>query len=219
MENENSNYRVSDNRKRKLRDEKNYFKPILQMLKDNGGELGSSQDISELLPKYSDFTEDEINYSEITDKGNNYHPSWFGRNFALINLREAGMVEVVRGRDIKLTPLGQSLDLNKLDSDRDIYSKTVSYWKKKNAERKNRKVEARALMPSSGIEEDDMDNNVSVDDSWMQDVLEKVKSLSWQEFERFCRGLLKVLKFDIDNLKGQRYSGDFGIDGFGYKNR
>ena len=82
MEEMSSVFKIDDNRKRMLRDEKLYFKPILKMLKDNGGELASSQDISDLLPKYTDFTEDEVNYSEITKKGNNYHPSWFGRNFA-----------------------------------------------------------------------------------------------------------------------------------------
>ena len=218
MKEMDSDFKINDNRKRMLRDEKLYFKPILKMLKDNGGELASSQDINDLLPKYTDFTEDEVNYSEITKKGNNYHPSWFGRNFALVNLREAGLIDVVRGRDIKLTPLGQSFDIDALDLNRDIYAKTAPYWEKKNAERKL-KLESKN-QPTEEIsdnDEDDSVDDVAVDDSWVQEILDKVKSLSWQEFERFCRGLLKAMKFDIDDLKGQKLSGDFGIDGFGYK--
>ena len=65
-----NNYTLSDERKHAVRQEKNYYIPILKILKDHGGEVSSYDELTELLPEYTDFTSDELNYSEVTDKGN-----------------------------------------------------------------------------------------------------------------------------------------------------
>ena len=67
-----------------------------------------------LLPSYSDFTEEDINYSKITNKGNKYVPYWFGRNLAMKNLQMAGFITYSRNEPIMLTPKGDfDIDPNK----------------------------------------------------------------------------------------------------------
>ncbi len=212
---------MTPERKSIVRNERYYFKPILQMLQDNGGELQDVTQIGRLLPQYSDFTEDEINYSEITNKGNKYIPYWFGRNFALKNLQIAGYLTYSRVDPIRLTQEGLSLNLDAIDFDRDIYSKTKEYWSKKAEERHEKlakRVEQYTQHPNNEQPEDE--DNTTEQEAEIQDyksaILEKVKSLDPIKFEAFARGLLKKMGFDMDPNKGIRASGDGGIDGFAY---
>lgn len=210
---------MTPERKREIREPKNYLKPILQMLQENGGELSDTSQIGRLLPSYSTITEDDMNYSEITPKGNKYTPYLFGRNFALKNLQIAGYLTYSRNEPIKLTPEGLELDLESFDVDRDVYSKTTVYWEKKNAERHERQRQQAAIQ-SDGVEIDgnnnDEDTEFDEDQDYKNRILDKVKSLDPIKFEQFARGLLSKMGFEIDPIKGITASGDNGIDGFAY---
>ncbi len=206
---------ISQDRIKELRNERNYFVPIINMLQENGGELEGISQIDKLITTHTSFTEEEINYSKITEKGNKYTPYWFGRNFALKNLSLAGYITYGRNMPIKLTNEGLNLDVNSFDFDRDIYAKTESYWKKKAEERRQK------IANSISVQDHDESDAVTaisneVDQSWRDDILESVKSLDPFKFEQFSRGLLKRMGFDIDSIKGIRKSGDGGIDGFAY---
>lgn len=89
------------------------------MLQENGGELSDIAQIGRLIPSYTDFTEDDMNYSEITSKGNKYRPYWFGRNFALKNLQIAGYLTYSRNEPVKLTP-----ELAAIDHEIDLHNIT-----------------------------------------------------------------------------------------------
>ena len=214
-----NNYTLSDERKHAVRQEKNYYIPILKILKDHGGEVSSYDELTELLPEYTDFTSDELNYSEVTDKGNVNHYHWFGRNLATRDLQIAGLVEHDRGKDIKLTSKGQNIDIDKLDIERDILDIIRPIKNKENQRRKMEKVKAQSSKDGLMISDSDLDSsNTSVyaDDTWKEIILDRVYGLSPKEFESFCRGLLRKMGFELDTIKGIAYSGDFGIDGFGY---
>lgn len=210
---------MTPERKREIREPKNYVKPILQMLQENGGELSDISQIGRLIPSYTDFTEDDMNYSEITPKGNKYTPYWFGRNFALKNLQIAGYLTYSRNEPVKLTPEGLSLNLEDFDVDKDVYSKTASYWEKKNTERHERQKQQSMLesnVSESYSEDAAQDSNIDEEQDYKTQILDRVKSLDPIKFEQFARGLLSKMGFDIDPIKGITASGDNGIDGFAY---
>lgn len=201
---------------RQLRDEKNFFGPILKMLQENGGELESISQIDKLIPVYTSFTDDDVHYSKITEKGNKFVPYWFGRNFALKNLQVAGYITYGRGLPVKLTVDGLGINVDSLDLERDIYTKTMPYWNKKAQERKEKRNAASATVESENDHEDMVALNEDANQEWRSAILDSIKNLDPYKFEQFSRGLLKKMGFDIDPVKGIRRSGDGGIDGFAY---
>lgn len=209
---------MTPERKREVREPENYIRPILQILQENGGELEDISQIGRLLPSYSNFTEDELNYSETTSKGNIYTPYRFGRNFALKSLQIAGYITYSRNEPIKLTPEGLSLNLNNFDIERDINTKTRPYWEKKNIERKERyRQKGQASIEASDLDEPSSSNEaIDIQQDYKTYILDKVKALEPIKFERFARGLLQKMNLEIDPIKGIAASGDNGIDGFAY---
>ena len=188
------------------------------MLQDNGGELEISQ-INRLLPSYMDITEDEINYSEISKKGNKYTPFLIGRNFAIVNLKIAGFITPhLRTEPIMLTQEGLSVDIDNLDLERDVFAKTESYWQKKKEERRQKHLQG--LSSQEGISDEDYlaeDTEAEAgDQDYKSMILDKVKTLNPIKFEKFARGLLQKMGFEVDPVKGIVASGDGGIDGFAY---
>jgi len=207
---------ITNERKKALRDEKNFIKPILKMLQDNGGELSLSG-IDTKIVNYTDFTEDEIKCTILSDKGNHYTPYYFGRNFALKNLQLAGFLNYSRNNPVKLTQLGLNADVEKLDLDADIYSKTLPYWDKKKKERRERKKkeqQSQKILDNDTM--DKQDNPFEADTAWRTEILNRVKALEPSKFESFSRGLLNRMGFEIDPVKGIPVSNDGGIDGFAY---
>lgn len=207
---------MTPEQKRKLRDERRYIKPILKMLQDNGGELQDTSQIDRLLPSYSDLTEEDINYSEITNKGNKYVPYWFGRNFAMKNLQMAGFLTYSRNEPITLTPKGVSAEIAQIDIDRDIYQANAPLWEAKRRARQQKHIETQQPFEDNELENTVVENVTDGTDDYKTYILEKVKSLDPIKFEQFARGLLKKMGFDIDPNKGIKASGDGGIDGFAY---
>ncbi len=207
---------VSQETVRKLNEEYNFFKPVLKILQDNGGELDSYSQLDKLMPQYSEFTEEEINFKKTSRKGNDYTPYHFGRNFAIKNLSIAGYLTYSRNAPIKLTQKGLDANIELLDIEKDILEVVKPYWDKKKKEAKNNKN----LSEVDSGEDEDKENSLRKkyqnDLEWQNEILNKVKSLEWDKFESFCRGLLTKMGFEIDSIKGIRKSNDGGIDGFGY---
>ena len=198
-----------------LRESKNFVKPILQMLQDNGGELSGFSQIDKLMPQYTDVTDTDMNYFKISDKGNKYTPYHFGRNFAVKNLEIAGFLTYSRNTPIVLAQKGIDADVTSLNIEKDIYDLTKSYWDKKHEEAKQRKLNSNYI----NVIQDNKDTIEPVyqdDQEWRDYILNKVKTLDPYKFESFCRGLLNKMGFEIDSVKGIKKSGDNGIDGFAY---
>lgn len=202
---------VTKERVKYIRESRNFAVPILKILQDNGGELSEIQELDRFLPNYTDITEDEINYSKITSRGNKYTPYLFGRNFAVRNLEVAGLVVHKKGSSVKLTQSGYDADVNDIGLTDSIYDKTATYWKNKIKENR-----AARSAPSEGRRESDDESGNETDQEWRAEILDKVKSLDAYKFESFSRGLLSKMGFDVDSLKGTKKSGDGGIDGFAY---
>lgn len=201
---------------RELRDEKKYFIPILKILQENGGEVESFSQFDKIIPQYTDFTEEDINYYKITEKGNKYVPYHFGRNFAVKNLDLAGFLTYSRNKPIRLTQKGLDADLSQINIDRDIYALSMPYWEKKKEEAKKSKQSLDVNINIKDFSKEDLNKTYQDDQEWREIILNKVKSLDPFKFESFCRGLLNKMGFEIDTVKGIAKSGDGGIDGFGY---
>lgn len=183
--------------------------------------ISSKSELDRLMPQYTELSAEDINYSEITPKGNNYVPYWFGRNFALKNLSLAGLITYGRNKPIELTKAGANIDTGSIDFDRDIYSKSLPYWDKKHQERRNHRLgnqynQAELVAADESDAVNGNDDSMSDDNSYRQDILIKVKSLDAYKFESFSRGLLTKIGFEFDDIRGIAKSGDGGIDGYGY---
>ena len=75
-----------------LRDERLFVKPILRILQDNGGELAKISDLDNFICDYTNLTKEDLASSRISKSGSTWRPYIFKRNFAAINLREAGFI-------------------------------------------------------------------------------------------------------------------------------
>ena len=201
---------------RKLYEEYYFFKPVLKILQDNGGELDSYSQLDKLMPHYSEFTEEEINFRKTSRKGNRYTPYHFGRNFAVKNLSIAGYLTYSRNAPIKLTQKGLDTNIESLNVEKDILEVVKPYWDKKKVEAKNNKNFSEIDFEEGADKEDNFKKEYQNDSEWQNEILNKVKLLEWDKFESFCRGLLTKMGFEIDSIKGIRKSNDGGIDGFGY---
>ena len=207
---------ITQERIKELRNEANFFKPILKILQDNGGEVSGYSQFDKLIPAYTNFTEDEVNFSKTTNKGNKYTPYHFGRNFAVKNLELAGYLTYSRNTPIKLTQKGLDANVDDIDIKQDIYRLSMPYWEKKKEETKQRKQQPYSNNIESYEDEKNMEPIYQDEQEWREIILNKVKSLDPFKFETFCRGLLNKMGFEIDSTKGIVKSGDGGIDGFGY---
>lgn len=197
-----------------LRESKNFVKPILQMIQDNGGELSNYSQIDKLITQYLDLTDEDLNYYKISNKGNRYVPYHFGRNFAIKNLELAGFLTHQKNSPIILTQKGLDANVPALDIEEDIYRLAYPYWNKKSEEAKARRLSQTNERPDDSDNESDI--NIQDDQEWRDLILDKVKQLDPFKFESFCRGLLNKMGFEIDTIKGISKSGDNGIDGFAY---
>lgn len=168
---------------------KRYVEPVLRILKENGGELSRVPDLDEYMPTYAGITEEEVNREVVSQEtGDPYRPYEWGRNSALIYLRNEGLISYERGKKVFLTQKGRDSDLSALIVKKDISTET--------------KIEKEIQL---------VDN-----DNWRKEILQKLTAMNPYEFESFVRGLLKRMGFEIDSEKGIKCSGDGGIDGYGY---
>ena len=197
-----------------LRERKNFIKPILQMLQDNGGELSGYSQLDKLIPQYAEITDEDINFHIMSDKGNKYTPYHFGRNFAVKELEVAGFLTHQKNGTIILTQKGLDADISTFDTEKDVLQVTRPYWNER--DKKNRNHEQQNNAGTNDNTEDFERNTYHDNQEWREEILNKVKSLEWDKFESFCRGLFAKMGFEIDSIKGIKKSGDGGIDGFGY---
>lgn len=73
-------------------------------------------------------------------------------------------------------------------------------------------------MQSTNVADESDDLTASADevDSWKDGLKNALANMSPKKFELFCRRLIKSMGVTLDEKKGVRFSGDGGIDGFGY---
>lgn len=205
---------MTEETKKKLRDENNFHKPILEILQKNGGELKDRKELTRLLPLYTDFSDEDLAYFEITQKGNRYQPYLFGRNLALNGLKLSDFLTCEKGGPVKLTTKGLNFNLEVFDAEKDIYENEgyISHFKDLKERQKNKSI------PTQIQEQEDeaVLEEISKEEQNKLEILETLKKMDNYKFEKFINGLLSQMGFEVDPKLGTKKSRDGGIDGLAY---
>ena len=166
------------------------FKPTIEALKQLGGS-GSINEIEEKVIEILNLNDDEINdiHRDNTTKLS-YRLAW-----ARTYLKKFGLIENSLRGIWALTEKGLKTTINESE-----IKKFVVDTNKMNKEQ------------STQITTDDIGEEFS-EFKWKEELLEIVKSIDPQAFERLCQRLLRELGFI--NVEVTQYSNDGGIDGKG----
>ncbi|RGH13165.1 Mrr restriction system protein [Ruminococcus sp. AF12-5] len=189
------------------------IKPILQVLKEAGGQLERSEirdRISELDEHIAEF-EQKLYTSNKT--GNQYKKFDFKFNFAIKELSYVGLISYVKfNPKITLTQDGANVDLTDFDVKAEVRDKARSYWEEHSTKNKSKNK----LVATSEVEDEE---NESTEDELLDEFKVKLQSaianMSPAKFEQFSRALLTKMGVEFTN-KGVQVSNDGGIDGYGY---
>ena len=166
------------------------FKPTIEALKQLGGS-GSVSEIEEKVIEILNLSDEEINdiHRDNTTKLS-YRLAW-----ARTYLKKFGLIENSSRGIWALTEKGlkTTVDENEI---------------KKHVVQKNRANNEQPLVISKENPDDELSEF-----KWKEELLEIVKSIDPQAFERLCQRLLRELGFV--NVEVTQYSNDGGIDGKG----
>lgn len=179
---------------------------ILTALQKLGGEA-SRNDVRTAVAEMND---DIASYAAITRHGKtgDYRPFDFKFNFAVKTLAYAGYLTYSRSQPLRLTDKGIDVNPNNIDFENDVYAISDPLWKKKS----QANAERRKLLNGSEMDEDTSD----IDDEFEVHLLSAISSMSPKKFETLARRVLTEMGVRLDESKGMAYSGDGGIDGYGY---
>ena len=166
------------------------FKPTIEALKQLGGS-GSINEIEEKVIEILNLNNNEINdiHKDNTTKLS-YRLAW-----ARTYLKKFGLIENSSRGIWALTEKGLKATI-----DENEIKKYVVEQSKENQEK------------SATSHENDIDDELS-EFKWKEELLEIVKAIDPQAFERLCQRLLRELGFI--NVEVTQYSNDGGIDGKG----
>ena len=166
------------------------FKPTIEALKQLGGS-GSINEIEEKVIEILNLNDEEINdiHKDNTTKLS-YRLAW-----ARTYLKKFGLIENSSRGIWALTEKGMKASINE-----DEIKKFV--------------INENKINKQTSIQEDEKIINDEISEfEWKEKLLEIVKSIEPQAFERLCQRLLRELGFI--NVEVTQYSNDGGIDGKG----
>lgn len=162
--------------------------PCFQAIKKLGGSA-KNDEINEKLIQILDLKDEEIN--DIHKNGTTkleYRSAW-----ARTYLKNAGYID---------------------NSSRGVWSITELGNKVHKVENQDIKIEARMKMSNKKEEIEIITENVDIEEyGWQGDILEVVKKISPDKFEKLCQRLLRELGFVNVEITGKSHDG--GIDGKG----
>lgn len=174
------------------------MKEALKAMRTLGGRVTRKEIKREIRDHSEEITEERVDATKKSKKtGAEYHPFDFRFNFAIKHLITAEYIRTEDNRILELSEKGRMVELQEFDPERDVWPIVVQ------------KDQERAVSQSE-------EKILPGDDPWRQALLESLTKMSPQKFELFSRGLLVHMGIDFDERIGIQYSGDGGLDGFGY---
>ncbi len=164
------------------------FNPLLNAMKELGGS-GSNSEIEDKVAELMNLTDEELS---IIHRGNRskfvYRLAWT-RNY----LKRFGLLENSKRGVWSLTKLGFETDkVNQVEVNQKV--------KEIDKEEKENKIV-------------DVNENLETGEEWQDELLNTIKKIQPDQFERLCQRLLRELGFANVTVEGR--SGDGGIDGRG----
>lgn len=174
------------------------MKEALKAMRTLGGRVTRKEIKREIRDHSEEIAEERVDATKKSKKtGAEYHPFDFRFNFAIKYLITAEYIRTEDNRILELSEKGRMVELQEFDPERDVWPIVVQ------------KDQERAVSQSE-------EKILPGDDPWRQALLESLTKMSPQKFELFSRGLLVHMGIDFDERIGIQYSGDGGLDGFGY---
>lgn len=174
------------------------MKEALKAMRTLGGRVTRKEIKREIRDHSEEIAEERVDATKKSKKtGAEYHPFDFRFNFAIKHLITAEYIRTEDNRILELSEKGRMVELQEFDPERDVWPIVVQ------------KDQERAVSQSE-------EKILPGDDLWRQALLESLTKMSPQKFELFSRGLLVHMGIDFDERIGIQYSGDGGLDGFGY---
>ena len=174
---------------------------IMSALQEAGGQLDRPQ-LKERICAESDEIAEFANKVRVSKKTNAKWSEFNWKfNFALKNLLIAGFLEYRRGNPaVILTEKGLSINVAKLDVDKEVYDVAAPYW---------------ATKKSSDAEGEEVGQEELSQEDFKNKLLSAIGKMSPKKFEMFSRQLLGKMGVEFTNI-GVQVSNDGGIDGYGY---
>lgn len=202
-----------------------YIMPIIiRALQEMGGSTTANE-----LRKYLYTVEPNLEpVVELMKEGKNgqFRPFEFDFRFALRSLLYAGYVNYRRMTPIELTDKGIDCNPESLNPKVDVYPLSEPKWKEaRDANKAKRKEETGKVSTQASTNntdtdvEDDPDNQTAdIEEEFRTKLLDAIAKMSPKKFEVLCRKLLNSMGVMsiVDDKLGIPYSGDGGIDGYGY---
>jgi len=179
-----------------------YLNPTLEALKELGGS-GQTSEVIDLVIERLQIPEEEV--TETLKSGmsrviNQIH-------WSRLLLAQTGYLDSSKRGVWTLTEKGMNANL----TDKDLFD---LYDFRKEWSKKYRKTKSKAVQEElSHTDETEIDDEVIQDIDYKVALLEQLKSLSPNGFERICQRLLRESGFEQVKVTGR--SGDGGIDGIG----
>ncbi|MFH2046871.1 MAG: restriction endonuclease [Pseudomonadota bacterium] len=178
-----------------------YINPIIEVLKSLGGS-GRSSEVTDLVIEKLNITDKEL--EDLLQSGQSRIKNQI--HWARMVLVKIGFIDSSQRGVWSLTEKGLNTDLSK--DDLVILYQTRRQWMGI-SESKNKRCE-----PAESKMDDDTDNNKMGDSvDYKEEMLNILKALPPDGFERICQRLLRESGFAQVNVTGK--SGDGGIDGHG----
>ncbi len=171
-----------------------YIKPLLQVLKKSGGSGPTGEIINQVIESMN-IPDAEVEKTISSGASRIRNQIQWARMY-LVN---ADLMDSSKRGIWKLTDSGMKSNLSDQDV-HDLFRKVQGTFKKDSK-------------PAIEIKPDEFDNMIVDDNAHVETLLEILKSLSPNGFERLCKRLLTELGIHDVQVTGQ--SGDQGVDGTG----
>lgn len=191
--------------------------PIIQELKNIGGEGSTKKVKKEIVNNDANLPEDVLTETKMSIKGNTYHPFDFPYNFAVSNLILAGFLTRPKRGWIVLTEEGINYSGTSQELSELVYSRALPKWNEKSKKTKDKIVSKNSDISNVDSElTNDIKNNELDDEEDRQKIAEAINKLDPYKFELFCRALVNRMNVEISDKIGIKKSNDGGLDGYGY---
>lgn len=175
-----------------------FFIPLIEVLKDNGG-IGKTSDIIDLVVERQGITEKEL--EDLIPSGESRIRNQI--HWARFYLVKAGLMDSPKEGTWRLTQNGFDSKLNENEA-YTLYRKISKKYSSIGNSKEQKKSE------------NEFDEKVVDDEKQNSELLNILKTLSPNGFERLCKRLLTEIGINDITITGS--SGDHGIDGIGIIN-
>lgn len=180
---------------------------IIKALQDFGGPTKSSL-VKEKASEYPFFTDSDRERKSPNGKNQlDFRLQW-----AMSNLKKAGLLHSPKRGIWDLTQLGKEVNLNEFDVWDDVYAISTPLWEEARSKNLAQKEQNQTRLTTQSVDEDTITDS---DDAelWREQLLTKLQEMNPYKFEELIVNLMRKIGIRMETTSK---SNDSGIDGIGY---